>query len=58
MPVERYSFQRSGIYKEYLFYSEGPKGEILKMVRFQLFYLHGIPSYNLMLGDWDAEKKK
>ncbi|HEY4149084.1 MAG TPA: hypothetical protein VGM41_09150, partial [Chitinophagaceae bacterium] len=41
--------------REYEFYSEGPKGKILKLVQFQLNSYNGFSFYNLVLGDYNRE---
>ena len=52
MNLQRYEFVRKRTYKEYFFYSEGPMGQIRKIVRFILLS-YNPPYYNLVLGDWD-----
>ena len=54
MNLERYEYQIKPTYKEYIFFSEGPKGRIRKVVCFVLFN-HMPPSYSLILGDWNNE---
>jgi len=54
MIPERYDYVRKRTYKEYYFYSEGPKGQIRKIVRFYLMS-HNPPIYNLVLGDWSEK---
>ena len=58
MNLERYEYERNGVYKEYRFYSEGPKGRILKIVRFDLISNYPFYVYNLVLGDWNEVKKE
>jgi len=57
MHLERYEYEAKRTFKEYFFYSEGPKGRILKVVRFVLFR-HAPPVYDLVLGDWDEERRR
>lgn len=54
MPFNSYQYQRARTYKSYKFFSEGPRGRILKKVDFQLFYLDSVPSYNLVPRDWNT----
>ena len=58
MNLERYEYEGTRTYIEYSFYSEGPKGRILKIVRFVLISNYPFYVYNLVLGDWDEVKKK
>src|SRR6266704_164757 len=58
MNLERYEYVRKRTYVEYYFYSEGPKGQIRKVVRFELRYAYPDPYYNLIFGDWDEEHKE
>jgi len=55
MNLERYDYQRKRTYKEYFFYSEGPRGRILKVVRFILVYGYPASYYNVIMGDWNKE---
>jgi hypothetical protein len=55
MNLERYDYERKRTYKEYFFYSEGPKGSILKVVRFILVYGYPASYYNIIMGDWNKE---
>ncbi len=55
MNLEHYDYSRTRTYKEYHFYSEGPKGRIRKVVRFILYYTPNGQFYNLLLGDWNEE---
>lgn len=50
MNLERYDYVKSPNKQEYTFYSEGPKGRIKKLVRFQPF-VGKTNIYNLVLGD-------
>jgi hypothetical protein len=56
--LERYEYERSRTYKEYRFYSEGPKGRILKVARFVKMRNYPSSAYNLVFGDWDEVKNK
>jgi len=51
--MERYNVERDEEDFVYLFYSEGPKGRIRKMVRFQRIPDFGRNVFNLAFGDWD-----
>ena len=54
MNLERYAYFVSDDFKNYAFYSSGPKGHIKKTVRFhEVSYLNQIV-YNLGFGDEDA----
>ena len=53
MDLECYEYQRRYAFREYEFYSEGPKGRIRKIVRFRPFSINGFPCYNLGFGDWN-----
>jgi hypothetical protein len=55
MEMERYNVERDEEDFVYLFYSEGPKGRIRKMVRFQRIPDFGRNVFNLAFGDWDEE---
>lgn len=55
MNLERYKYSKKQTFKEYTFYSEGPKGRIKKTVRFILIPVKGTLCYNLVFGDWDEE---
>ncbi len=57
MSLERYEYQINPSFKEYEFYSLGPKGRIKKVVHFTLQSANGIPYYNLGFGDWNEEKQ-
>ena len=58
MNLERYDYERKRTYKEYFFYSEGPKGRVLKVVRFDLIYAYPHSYYNLVFGDWNKERSE
>ena len=50
--LEYYEYETKRTFKEYFFYSQGPKGRIRKIVRFALMYNYPAPVYNLVLADW------
>lgn len=52
MDLERYPSFASTDYQEYEFYSEGPKGKVKKIVRYQKISEKPIV-YNLAFGDED-----
>jgi hypothetical protein len=57
MHLEKYQYQEYKTHLDYQFYSQGPKGRIKKVVRFQPDLLNGIPYYNLLFGDFkDGEQ--
>ena len=58
MNLERYEYKRSWTFKEYDFYSIGPKGRIRKVVRFRTMTSQGAPCYNLSFGDWNSRNEK
>jgi len=58
MNLERYEYTNAREYKEYDFYSIGPKGRIRKVVQFVRVPAFNIPYYNLVLGDWDDTQNK
>ena len=53
MEWERYDIVEAGDGQTYEFLSEGPKGQIRKIVRFQHWPALGINAYNLVLADYD-----
>jgi len=53
MERERYDIERSEDDFVYWFYSEGPKGRIEKVIRFQRTSELGRNAFNLSFGDWD-----
>ncbi|HEY4151452.1 MAG TPA: hypothetical protein VGM41_21080 [Chitinophagaceae bacterium] len=55
MNLERYEYSKKQTFKDYFFYSEGPKGRIKKAVRFVFYPAKGVPCYNVRFGDWDEE---
>ena len=58
MEQERYDIGRNEDTFEYRFFSEGPKGKILKAVQFQPKPKVGRNVFNLAFGDWDESKGK
>jgi len=52
MNLERYTYFKRESYKEYSFYSEGPRGRVLKVVRFARLSHKVAFGYNLSFGDW------
>ena len=59
MLLERYEFNSEKPYKQYDFYSEGPKGRIRKVVLYSfLGRKEGNDYYNLGFGDYDERKSK
>ena len=58
MHLDRYVFKVSPDYFEYEFYSQGPKGRIKKIVRFDPFETDdGQPIINLAFGDWNEQTR-
>ena len=55
MNLERYQFINSNDYRDYEFYSEGPKGRISKIVTFSLVPNTNPPIYNLAFGDLNPD---
>jgi hypothetical protein len=56
MNLERYDITKLPDYFEYEFYSEGPKGRLKKLVRFQPFSNDAGNFFNLVFGDLDEDK--
>jgi hypothetical protein len=56
MNLEGYEYETSKEFREFEFYSEGPKGRIRKIVRFALKVTDGVPYYNLSFGDWGNDE--
>jgi len=56
MDLERYEYERKRTYKEYFFYSDGPKGHVLKVVHFILVYAYPNSIYHLVFGDWNEKR--
>lgn len=57
MDIRGYDIKMSKLLYSYEFYSEGPKGNIKKLVQFSPIILGGQRSYNLFFGDWNEEAK-
>jgi len=58
MHLDRYVFKVSPDYFEYEFYSQGPRGRIKKIVRFDPFETDdGQPIINLAFGDWNEQTR-
>ncbi|QEC75942.1 DUF6934 family protein [Mucilaginibacter ginsenosidivorax] len=55
MNLDRYNYQISNDHQDYIFYSEGPKGKIKKIVRFSKIQDLESTVYNLGFGDADDE---
>src|SRR5882757_9613748 len=58
MNLERYTYLKRESYKEYGFYSEGPRGRVLKVVRFTQLSPKVAFCYNLSFGDWSESQQK
>jgi len=58
MEQEKYDIKREEDTFEYRFFSEGPRGRILKAVRFQHMPELNRNVFNLAFGDWDESKGK
>jgi hypothetical protein len=59
MLLERYEYKSRKSYRQFDFYSKGPKGKIRKVVLYTfLRRIDGIDYYNLGFGDYDEGKKK
>jgi hypothetical protein len=56
--LDRYPLQTSATFLNYEFFSEGPKGRIKKVVRYDLRNVHGRSYFNLGFGDWNDKTKK
>ena len=57
MNLERYTYLKRESYKEYGFYSEGPRGRVLKVVRFARISPNVAFCYNLSFGDWSESQQ-
>jgi hypothetical protein len=57
MNLERYTYFKRESYKEYSFYSEGPRGRVLKVVRFGRLSPKVAFCYNLSFGDWSEDQQ-
>ena len=58
LTLDRYPLQTSATLLNYEFFSEGPKGKIKKVVRYDLRNVHGRSYFNLGFGDWNDQTKK
>ena len=57
MNLERYDYVASADHLEYKFFSQGPKGRIEKLVRFQPFITTAGIFFNLGFGDWNENTR-
>src|SRR5687768_7548123 len=55
MNLERYPVKTIDDFKTFEFWSEGPKGRIRKIVKYETFDYFG--RFNVMLGDWDEKTR-
>jgi len=55
MNLERYTFNSNSSYLDFEFQSDGPKGNIKKVVRFSPQNANGITYFNLGFGDVNPE---
>lgn len=55
MELDHYSLEQTEKASEYIFYSNGPRGIIKKMIRFTLLYALKVEYYYLSFGDWNEE---
>jgi hypothetical protein len=55
MNLDRYTYFASNNFKDYEFYSDGPKGRIKKIIRFTEIQIGGTTVYNLGFGDANSE---
>lgn len=58
MNLERYNYEKSSDFFSYVFYSEGPKGVIKKIVRYTPVILNTTLYFNLGFGDWDEAENR
>lgn len=58
MNLDHYDYRKKNTYKNYEFFSEGPRGRIHKVVRFTLLPFEIASVYNLSFGDWNEQIKK
>lgn len=58
MKLDRYDFFVSDSGLDYAFVSEGPKGNIIKLVNFHRSYVEGKNVFNLSFGDWNERRQK
>lgn len=58
MLLDRYEYEVGGSFKQYDFYSEGPKGRIRKAVFYKFLGTRdGLDYYNLGFGDYNEDKQ-
>ncbi len=58
MNLERYICTANESFLDFEFYSEGPNGEIKKIVRYSPQNANGITYFNLGFGDWNEESQQ
>ncbi|TXJ29516.1 MAG: hypothetical protein E6Q24_01755 [Chitinophagaceae bacterium] len=58
MDEKRYEYRRGKDVFNYEFESEGPKGSIVKKVRFDLMTEFPFLVYNIAFGDWNVKQEK
>ena len=58
MDLGHYEYHVGEEFLDYEFYSDGPKGAILKVVRFTLVRSTDFEYFNLGFGDWNKEKSR
>lgn len=58
MNHEKYKYSASDTYRDYVFDSEGPKGQIRKIVRYSPQNSNGITYFNLGFGDLNSKTGK
>ncbi len=57
MQLERYEYSTNETFLDFEFESNGPNGEIKKIVRFSPANANGRTYFNLVLGDWNEETR-
>lgn len=57
MDSPRYPIMPDQQYLSFTFFSEGPRGRILKIIRFKLLQVRRLVMYNLGLGDVESQDK-
>lgn len=58
MNLEHYNIEVSQDFLEYIFYSQGPKGAIKKIVRFSKVIFGQVAYFNLGFGDWNERENR
>jgi hypothetical protein len=58
MYLDYYTIERKSGQLDHMFYSEGPKGRILKAVSFRRIREYPGQVFNLSFGDWDEKNKR